>query len=225
MVLDGHVADLLIVSARSAGDDDARDGLTLFCRRRARSRPHRHAQPRRRQPQRRARPARRRRRRRGGRARRPCSAAPRSSIRCSTAPPSCSPPRCWGASKRSSSARWSTSSRAGSSACPSARSRRCSTAPRAPGREIELTRALVGEALRAVDGDDAAVTARLACAAKARASDAFMLVRAEAVQMHGGLGVTDELDIGLFYKRAHVAAQLLGDSAYQRDRFARLSGY
>jgi hypothetical protein len=43
--------------------------------------------------------------------------------------------------------------------------------------------------------------------------------------MHGGIGVTDELDIGLFYKRAAVAATLLGDAAWQRDRFARLSGY
>ena len=91
--------------------------------------------------------------------------------------------------------------------------------------EIELTRALVAEALEAADGDDAAATARLACAVKARASDAFIAVASEAVQLHGGIGVTDELDIGLFYKRAHVAAQLLGDAAYQRDRFATLSGY
>jgi acyl-CoA dehydrogenase len=91
--------------------------------------------------------------------------------------------------------------------------------------ELELTRALVAEALAAADGDDAALTARLACAAKARASDAFIAIASEAVQLHGGIGVTDELDIGLFYKRAHVAAQLLGDAAYQRDRFATLSGY
>lgn len=91
--------------------------------------------------------------------------------------------------------------------------------------ELELTRALVAEALVAADGDDAALTARLACAAKARASDAFIAIASEAVQLHGGIGVTDELDIGLFYKRAHVAAQLLGDAAYQRDRFAMLSGY
>jgi acyl-CoA dehydrogenase len=43
--------------------------------------------------------------------------------------------------------------------------------------------------------------------------------------MHGGIGVTDELDIGFYYKRARVAALELGDSAFQRDRYARLKGY
>ena len=90
--------------------------------------------------------------------------------------------------------------------------------------EIELLRSVVGEALVAVDQERDDV-ARLACAAKARASDTFMLCAAEAVQMHGGIGVTDELDIGLFYKRARVAALTLGDAAWQRDRWARLEGY
>ena len=42
--------------------------------------------------------------------------------------------------------------------------------------------------------------------------------------MHGGIGVTDELDIGFFYKRARVAEMTFGDAAYHRDRFARLQG-
>jgi alkylation response protein AidB-like acyl-CoA dehydrogenase len=90
--------------------------------------------------------------------------------------------------------------------------------------EVELTRSLVLEALRAIDAgrDDAPA---LASAAKARASDTYTLVTNEAVQMHGGIGVTDELDIGLFMKRARVAAELLGSAAYHRDRFARLRGY
>ncbi len=61
--------------------------------------------------------------------------------------------------------------------------------------------------------------------AKARLNETSILVTSEAIQMHGGIGVTDELDVGLFYKRAHVAAQTLGNAAYHRDRFARLSGY
>jgi alkylation response protein AidB-like acyl-CoA dehydrogenase len=90
--------------------------------------------------------------------------------------------------------------------------------------EVELARAVVREALLAVDERRADVPL-LACAAKARAADAFLLCAAEAIQLHGGIGVTDELDIGLFYKRARVAAATLGDAAWQRDRFARLKGY
>ncbi|MDB4967058.1 MAG: acyl-CoA dehydrogenase [Myxococcales bacterium] len=90
--------------------------------------------------------------------------------------------------------------------------------------EIELLRSVVREALVAVDEGRSDVP-RLACAAKARASDTFALCAAEAVQMHGGIGVTDELDVGLFFKRARVTAMLFGDAPYQRDRFARLEGY
>jgi alkylation response protein AidB-like acyl-CoA dehydrogenase len=90
--------------------------------------------------------------------------------------------------------------------------------------ELELLRSVVREGLMAVDQERADVPL-LACAAKARANDVFVQCSGEAVQMHGGMGVTDELDIGLYYKRAHVAAMLLGDAAWQRDRFARLSGY
>jgi acyl-CoA dehydrogenase len=90
--------------------------------------------------------------------------------------------------------------------------------------EVELARSVVMEALRALDGarDDAPI---LVSAAKARVSDAYALVANEAVQMHGGVGVTDELDIGLYLKRARVAEHTLGTAAYHRDRFARLRGY
>jgi acyl-CoA dehydrogenase len=90
--------------------------------------------------------------------------------------------------------------------------------------EVELTRAIVSDALRAVDAarDDLPL---LASAAKARASDVFRLVANEAVQLHGGVGVTDELDIGFYLKRAAVAEVTLGDAAHHRDRFARLKGY
>ena len=90
--------------------------------------------------------------------------------------------------------------------------------------EVELTRSVVLEALRAVDEQRADV-ATLASAAKARATDTFLLVANEAIQMHGGIGVTDELDIGFYLKRARVCEQLLGNSAFHRDRYARLQGY
>jgi alkylation response protein AidB-like acyl-CoA dehydrogenase len=90
--------------------------------------------------------------------------------------------------------------------------------------EVELTRAIVLEALRAIDAGDKNA-ARLVSAAKARASDTFLLSGEEGVQMHGGIGMTDEEDIGLFLKRARTAEQTLGDAGYHRDRFARLGGY
>ncbi len=90
--------------------------------------------------------------------------------------------------------------------------------------EIELTRSIVREALRAVD-DRLPDLSRLASAAKARASDTFLLVANEAIQMHGGIGVTDELEIGFFLKRARVAEMTFGDAAYHRDRYARFMGY
>jgi alkylation response protein AidB-like acyl-CoA dehydrogenase len=64
--------------------------------------------------------------------------------------------------------------------------------------------------------------ARLVSLAKARASDLSEKALNEAVQMHGGIGVTDEFDIGLFLKRARVLQQTFGDGAFHRDRYARL---
>jgi alkylation response protein AidB-like acyl-CoA dehydrogenase len=90
--------------------------------------------------------------------------------------------------------------------------------------ELELSKSVVLDALRAVDADRPDASA-VVSAAKARVNDTFVLVASEAIQMHGGMGATDELDVGFFYKRARVAEMTLGSSTYHRDRFARLSGY
>ncbi|MEE2651997.1 MAG: acyl-CoA dehydrogenase family protein [Pseudomonadota bacterium] len=90
--------------------------------------------------------------------------------------------------------------------------------------EVELCRAAVRAGLVALDRGSDQVPL-LASLAKSRLNDIAKLATNEAVQMHGGIGVTDELDIGLFLKRARVTAQTLGDSSYHSDRFARLSGY
>jgi alkylation response protein AidB-like acyl-CoA dehydrogenase len=90
--------------------------------------------------------------------------------------------------------------------------------------QVELSRSIVLDALRAIDEKRPDVPA-LASIAKARVSDAAHLVGNEAVQMHGGIGVTDEEEIGLFLKRARVAELTLGDAAYHRARFASLSGF
>ena len=89
--------------------------------------------------------------------------------------------------------------------------------------EIELTRSATYGALAAIDAKDGE-TAALASAAKAKACDMLELVSNEAIQMHGGIGMTDEADIGLFLKRARVTQQILGDAIFHRDRYATLIG-
>jgi alkylation response protein AidB-like acyl-CoA dehydrogenase len=92
--------------------------------------------------------------------------------------------------------------------------------------ELELTRSAVMAASQAIDdGRDDAAVSRMASIAKARASDTAILVGNEGIQMHGGIGMTDEHDIGLFLKRARAAEMTFGDAAYHRDRVARLDGY
>jgi acyl-CoA dehydrogenase len=90
--------------------------------------------------------------------------------------------------------------------------------------EVELSRSIVLDALRAIDEKRPDVPV-LASIAKARVSDTAFLVGNEAVQMYGGIGVTDEEEIGLFLKRARVAELTFGDAAYHRARFASLSGF
>ncbi len=90
--------------------------------------------------------------------------------------------------------------------------------------EIELARSTVMAAARAVD-EDSPELAQLVSLAKARCSDAYVLAGNEGVQMFGGVGMTDEYDIGLYLKRARAAELTFGDSAWHRDRWARLSDY
>jgi len=90
--------------------------------------------------------------------------------------------------------------------------------------QVELSRSIVLDALRAIDEKRPDLPV-LASVAKARVSDTAFLVGNEAVQMHGGIGVTDEEEIGLFLKRARVAELTFGDGAYHRARFAALSGF
>jgi alkylation response protein AidB-like acyl-CoA dehydrogenase len=90
--------------------------------------------------------------------------------------------------------------------------------------EIELGRSAVMAAARAVDAGLPHARA-LVSAAKARCSDGYVLVANEAVQMHGGIGMTDEHDIGLFMKHARASEIAFGDSAFHRSRFATLGGF
>ncbi len=90
--------------------------------------------------------------------------------------------------------------------------------------QIELSRSAVMAAARALD-EQHVDAQRLVSLAKARCSDAAMAVANEAIQMHGGIGMTDEHEIGFFLKRARAAELTFGDAAHHRDRWARLSGY
>jgi|TARA_B100001971_G_C18224700_1_gene559546 alkylation response protein AidB-like acyl-CoA dehydrogenase len=90
--------------------------------------------------------------------------------------------------------------------------------------EIELAKSVVREALSKLD-EGADNIPQLASLAKTKLCDAFFLISNEGIQMHGGIGMTDEFDIGFFLKRARVVQQAFGDAAYHRDRYASLSGF
>lgn len=91
--------------------------------------------------------------------------------------------------------------------------------------ELELLESCVLAALEAIDAGSEEKVAELASLAKAKAADLCEKLCNEAIQMHGGIGVTDELDIGLFFKRARMLQRLLGDGNYHRARFAKLKGF
>ena len=90
--------------------------------------------------------------------------------------------------------------------------------------EIEITRAAVLTALQALDGNLESAGAAVAVA-KARAGSTVTSAVQEGVQMHGGMGMTDQFDIGFFMKRARVCQELFGDSNFHADQLARMKSY
>jgi alkylation response protein AidB-like acyl-CoA dehydrogenase len=91
--------------------------------------------------------------------------------------------------------------------------------------EIELSRSVLYAALTALDEGRDADVARLASVGKARLNETLHLVSNEAIQLHGGIGMTDQVDVGLYLKRARVAEAALGTTAFHRDRYASLLGF
>jgi alkylation response protein AidB-like acyl-CoA dehydrogenase len=92
--------------------------------------------------------------------------------------------------------------------------------------EVELSKSCVLEALTALDENrDAKEIAKLASLAKSKVGETFNRVSREGIQMHGGIGMTDEFDIGFFLKRAAVAEQTFGDVNFHRNRYGELEGY
>jgi len=90
--------------------------------------------------------------------------------------------------------------------------------------EIEIARAAALKAAQLLDSGDEKAELYVSVA-KAKAADVAALAAREGVQMHGGIGMTDEHDIGLFMKRTAVLSELFGDIYYHRRRVAELSGY
>jgi len=90
--------------------------------------------------------------------------------------------------------------------------------------DIEITRAAVLKALQALDVDIDNAGAAVAVA-KARAGQTATRAVQEGVQMHGGMGMTDQFDIGFFMKRARVCEELFGDANFHADQLARMRSY
>ena len=90
--------------------------------------------------------------------------------------------------------------------------------------EIELGKSIVLKALDMMD-QSPEMAGLMVSAAKAKLGEVAQLAAQEAVQMHGGMGMTDEFDIGFFMKRIRVAEALYGDSKFHAERFARIRGF
>jgi alkylation response protein AidB-like acyl-CoA dehydrogenase len=92
--------------------------------------------------------------------------------------------------------------------------------------EIELSRSCVEAALDTLDADpEATSVSEQASLAKAIVGDTLTRVTKEMIQMHGGIGMTEEHDAGLFFKRARVLNTSFGTPLFHRERYGRLAGY
>jgi alkylation response protein AidB-like acyl-CoA dehydrogenase len=90
--------------------------------------------------------------------------------------------------------------------------------------EMEVARATVLKAAQLLDAEDPRAAMAVAVA-KAKTGRACALAVQEGVQMHGGIGMTDEYDIGLYMKRDRALEEFFGDARFHADRVARLNGY
>ena len=90
--------------------------------------------------------------------------------------------------------------------------------------EIELTKSSIMAAMQGADNNSNELQ-RLASLAKTMAGETLHLVSNEAIQMHGGIGVTDEYDRGFYLKRSRVVEQISGCSKFHTERYANISGF
>ena len=90
--------------------------------------------------------------------------------------------------------------------------------------EIELCKSITLKALKSIDDENENLS-QYAHLAKAKLGEVLKLTSNEAIQMHGGIGVTDDVNIGFYFKRARVLQRLFGDYNFHLDRYARLNNY
>lgn len=90
--------------------------------------------------------------------------------------------------------------------------------------EIEMCKSLVLKALQTLD-EDGGINPQLASMTKAKLSETAHKAATEAIQMHGGIGMTDDFDIGFFLKRCRILESIYGDRYFHLDRYARQRGY
>jgi alkylation response protein AidB-like acyl-CoA dehydrogenase len=90
--------------------------------------------------------------------------------------------------------------------------------------EMEGARSIVLKTQQMLDNGDPRGEMYVS-AAKAKAAKACNLAVREGVQMHGGIGMTDEYDIGLYMKRDRALNEVFGDLYFHADRLAKLNGY
>ena len=88
--------------------------------------------------------------------------------------------------------------------------------------QLQMTKSVLYDALSALESNrkDASLAVSHA---KLMANDTSQLICTESIQLHGGMGITDEVDIGLFYKRARVLRTAYGRSSHHKLRFAELA--
>ncbi|MCG8650901.1 MAG: hypothetical protein MI861_13770, partial [Pirellulales bacterium] len=88
----------------------------------------------------------------------------------------------------------------------------------------ELSRSCAEAALQAID-DEAVNVAEMCSLSKAKVGDFLFEMSNQLIQIHGGIGMTDEFDAGLYLKRARVLEATFGNRSFHRDRYARLLGF
>ncbi len=90
--------------------------------------------------------------------------------------------------------------------------------------QMELSRSCMEAALQGIDAE-ADDVAQLASLSKAKVGDFIHEMSNQLIQIHGGIGMTDEFDAGFYLKRARVLEAAYGNQAFHRDRYARLLGF
>jgi len=90
--------------------------------------------------------------------------------------------------------------------------------------EIELMKSAILKALHDLD-HNFAMAGAICAVAKAKAGEVAKLSTLEAIQLHGGIGMTDEYDVGFYCKRVRVTQEMFGDFTFHADRLASMRGY